>query len=103
MERFYNAMNRFDAYLLLHRLQQAGIAAHVFKRAHAEHRRDVAADFANLRYGSSAHRGSIPRRNGARRSARGAKLKRARVRCTNCGEDNPANFRALLALRAESG
>ncbi len=30
MERFYTAFNRFDAYLLLHRLQQAGIAAHVF-------------------------------------------------------------------------
>src|SRR5436309_509613 len=30
MERFYTAINRFDAYLLLHRLQQAGIAAHVF-------------------------------------------------------------------------
>jgi len=30
MERFYTAHNRFDAYLVLHRLQQAGIAAHVF-------------------------------------------------------------------------
>src|ERR1700687_1475373 len=30
MERFYTAHNRFDAYLLLHRLQQAGIAAHIF-------------------------------------------------------------------------
>jgi hypothetical protein len=30
MERFYTALNRFDAYLLLHRLQHAGISAHVF-------------------------------------------------------------------------
>ena len=27
MERFYIAFNRFDAYLVLHRLQQAGIPA----------------------------------------------------------------------------
>src|SRR5450432_4431673 len=30
MERFYTALNRFDAYLLLHRLQQVGVTAHVF-------------------------------------------------------------------------
>ena len=30
VERFYTALNRLDAYLLLHRLQQVGICAHVF-------------------------------------------------------------------------
>src|ERR1700730_3200781 len=30
MERYYTAHNRFDAYLVLHRLQQAGITAHIF-------------------------------------------------------------------------
>ena len=40
MERFYTALNRFDAYLLLHRLQQVGIAAHVFN----EHASSIVGD-----------------------------------------------------------
>ena len=40
VERFYTALNRFDAYLLLHRLQQADIAAHVFN----EHMSSIVGD-----------------------------------------------------------
>ena len=40
MERFYTALNRFDAYLLLHRLQQAGIVAHIFN----EHMSSIVGD-----------------------------------------------------------
>src|SRR5260370_41501540 len=40
VERFYIAFNRFDAYLVLHRLQQAGIPAHVFN----EHMQSIVGD-----------------------------------------------------------
>jgi hypothetical protein len=40
VERFYIALNRIDAYLLLHRLQRAGIGAHVFN----EHMQSIVGD-----------------------------------------------------------
>src|SRR5258708_26063537 len=40
VERFYIAFNRFDAYLVLHRVQQAGIPAHVFN----EHMQSIVGD-----------------------------------------------------------
>lgn len=91
MERFYDAINRFDAYLVLHRLQQAGIPAHVFNEHVQSIVGDVPPDVAQPQVWieRSADRQRAERVIAAMRADR---LKTGSVRCATCGEDNPANF-----------
>jgi len=91
MERFYNAINRFDAYLLLHRLQQAGIAAHVFNEHMHSIVGDVPPDVAQPQVWLERAR-DRPRAETVLETLRVERLKTGSVRCTNCSEDNPANF-----------
>jgi hypothetical protein len=91
MERFYIALNRFDAYLLLHRLQHAGIAAHVFN----EHAQSIAGEVPpdvvqpQVWLENSSDRPRAERELAAMQSER---AQTGSIRCRDCGEENPANF-----------
>lgn len=91
MERFYIALNRFDAYLLLHRLQHAGVVAHVFN----EHMQSIVGDVPpevaqpQVWLERPADRQRAERVLAALQSER---RQSGNVRCSACGEDNPANF-----------
>jgi hypothetical protein len=91
MERFYIALNRFDAYLLLHRLQHAGIAAHVFN----EHAQSIAGEVPpdvvqpQVWLENSGDRPRAERELAAMQSER---VRTGSIRCRDCGEENPANF-----------
>jgi len=91
MERFYIALNRFDAYLLLHRLQHAGIAAHVFNEHMQSIVGDVPPDVAQPQVWleDSSDRPRAERELAAMQSER---VRTGSIRCRDCGEDNPANF-----------
>jgi len=91
MERFYNAFNRFDAYLLLHRLQQAGIAAHVFNEHMQSIVGDVPPDVAQPQVWLERAR-DRPRAEAVLAALQVDRRKTGNVRCRHCGEDNPANF-----------
>jgi hypothetical protein len=93
MERFYIALNRFDAYLLLHRLQHAGIAAHVFNE-HAQSivgyvPADIGVAQPQVWLENSSDRPRAERELAAMQSER---ARTGSVRCSDCGEENPANF-----------
>jgi len=91
MERFYIAFNRFDAYLLLHKLQHAGIAAHVFN----EHMQsivgyappDVAQPQVWLERATDRSRAER-----VLADLQSERRQRGTVHCAACGEDNPGNF-----------
>ena len=91
MERFYIALNRFDAYLVLHRLQQAGIGAHVFN----EHMQSIVGDVPpevaqpHVWLEDGADR---PRAEAELAAMRSERARTGSVWCRNCGEENPANF-----------
>ena len=91
MERFYIALNRFDAYLVLHRLQQAGIGAHVFN----EHMQSIAGDVPpevaqpQVWLEDGADR---PRAEAVMEAMRSERAQTGSVWCRGCGEENPANF-----------
>jgi hypothetical protein len=91
MERFYIALNRFDAYLLLHRLQHAGIAAHVFNEHVQSIVGDVPPDVAQPQVWleNSSDRPRAERELAAMQRER---AQTGSIRCRDCGEDNPANF-----------
>jgi hypothetical protein len=91
MERFYIAVNRFDAYLLLHRLQQAGIPAHVFNEHMQSIVGDVPPDVAQPQVwlDRAADR---PRAEALLAVLEAERRKTGSVRCGKCGEENPANF-----------
>lgn len=91
MERFYNAVNRFDAYLLLHRLQQAGIAAHVFNEHTQSIVGDVPPDVAQPQVWLERAR-DRPRAEAVLVALEVDRRKTGSLRCRHCGEDNPANF-----------
>ena len=91
MERFYIAFNRFDAYLLLHKLQHAGIAAHVFN----EHMQSIVGDVPpevaqpQVWLERAADRS---RAQGVLAALQSERRQAGSVSCAACGEDNPANF-----------
>jgi Putative prokaryotic signal transducing protein len=91
VERFYIALNRFDAYLVLHRLQQAGIVAHVFNENMQSIVGDVPPDVAQPQVWleDSADR---PRAEKVLAAMRAERARTGNVWCRNCGEENPANF-----------
>jgi hypothetical protein len=91
MERFYTALNRFDAYLVLHRLQRAGIAARIFNEHVQSIVGEVPPDVAQPQVWieNSDDRPRAERELAAMRSERAMT---GSVFCRACGEENPANF-----------
>ena len=91
VERFYTALNRFDAYLLLHRLQQAGIAAHVFNEHMSSIVGDVPPDVAQPQVWLE-HGRDRPRAEAVLAALAADRAKTGTVVCHSCKEENPANF-----------
>lgn len=91
VERFYTALNRFDAYLLLHRLQQAGIAAHVFNEHMSSIVGDVPPDVAQPQVWLENAR-DRPRAEATLAALAAERAQTGSVRCRSCNEENPANF-----------
>jgi hypothetical protein len=91
VERFYIAFNRFDAYLVLHRLQQAGIPAHVFNEHMQSIVGDVPPDVAQPQVWLERP-ADRSRAETVLAALHAERQKTGSIRCTNCGEDNPANF-----------
>jgi hypothetical protein len=91
MERFYTALNRFDAYLVLHRLQRAGIAARVFNEHVQSIVGDVPPDVAQPQVWLE-NSGDRPRAEKELAAMRSEREKTGSVWCPDCGEENPANF-----------
>jgi len=91
MQRFYTALNRFDAYLLLHRLQQAGIVAHIFNEHMSSIVGDVPPDVAQpqIWLENERDRARAERELAALASER--KQTGTHV-CAHCAEENPVNF-----------
>jgi hypothetical protein len=91
MIRFYIARQRFDAYLLADRLNQAGIKAHVFNEHASSIVGDVPPDVAQpqvwLAHDEDRERAEILLRGLEADAARGGS-----IRCVHCGEESPANF-----------
>jgi hypothetical protein len=91
LERFYSAGNRIDAYLLLHRLQHAGIVAHVFN----EHMQSIAGDVPCDWVQPEIWLDRPADRPRAQRVLAALELERKQtgsVFCRACAEENPANF-----------
>jgi len=91
VERFYIAVNRFDAYLLLHQLQHAGIAAHVFNEHMQSIVGDVPPDVAQPQVWLE-RAADRPRAERVLAALQSERRQTGNVRCAACGEDNPANF-----------
>ena len=91
MERFYIALNRFDAYLVLHRLQHAGIGAHVFNEHMQSIVGDVPPEVAQPQVWLEDG-GDRPRAEAVLAAMRAERTKTGTVWCPNCREENPANF-----------
>lgn len=91
MERFYTAHNRFDAYLVLHRLQQAGIAAHIFNEHMSSIVGEVPPDVAQPQVWLEDAR-DRPRANAALAALRFDRAQTGSVFCRACKEENPASF-----------
>ena len=91
MERFYTALNRFDAYLLLHRLQQASIAAHVFNEHTSSIVGDVPPDVAQPQVWLERAR-DRPRAEVVLGALAAEHAQTGTVVCRVCNEENPANF-----------
>ncbi len=91
MIRFYVARQRFDAYLLADRLNQAGIRAHVFNEHASSIVGDVPPEVAQpqvwLAREEDRERATILLRSMEAEAARGGV-----AHCARCGEDSPANF-----------
>src|SRR5438105_720432 len=91
MERFYTAHNRFDAYLVLHRLQQAGIAAHIFNEHMSSIVGEVPPDVAQPQVWLEDGR-DRPRAEAALAALRFDRAQTGSVFCRACKEENPASF-----------
>ena len=91
MERFYIASNRFDAYLVLHRLQHAGIAAHVFNEHMQSIVGDVPPDIAQPQVWLEDPR-DRPKAEAVLAALASERTRTGSVYCRRCSEENPANF-----------
>ena len=91
MERFYTALSRFDAYLLLHRLQHAGIKAHVFNEHVSSIVGEVPPDIAQPQVWLANER-DRPRAEAVLAALARERGQSGSVFCRACHEENPANF-----------
>lgn len=92
MQRFYTALNRLDAYLVLHRLQHAGINAHVFNEHASSIVGEVPPDVAQPQVWLDDER-DLPRAQAVLKSLAAERARSgSSVFCRACGEENPANF-----------
>jgi putative signal transducing protein len=91
MERFYTALNRLDAYLLLHRLQQAGIKVHVFNEHASSIVGEVPPDVAQPQIWLE-HARDRPRAEAALAAFTADRAQTGTTSCRTCGEENPVNF-----------
>jgi hypothetical protein len=99
MERFYTALNRFDAYILLHRLQQVGVVAHVFNEHTSSIVGEVPPDVAQPQvWLERARDRALAEATLAALSAERSQT--GSVYCSACEEENPANFEACWACGA---
>jgi hypothetical protein len=91
VERFYTALNRLDAYLLLHRLQKVGIAAHVFNEHASSIVGEVPPDVAQPQVWLERSR-DRPRAEAVLAALTVERAQTGSVFCAACKEENPANF-----------
>lgn len=91
MFRFYIARQRYDAYLVADRLNQAGIRAHVFNEHASSIVGDVPPDVAQpqvwLERECDRERAEV-----MLRSIEADAVAAPARRCTGCGEESPGNF-----------
>jgi hypothetical protein len=91
MQRIFVALHRVDAYLLVHRLAQAGIKAHVFNEHASSIVGDVPPDVAQPQVwldddADRARADAVLVAYEAERNRKGS------VVCPACSEENPATF-----------
>ena len=91
MQRIFIAPQRFDAYLLVDRLAQAGIKAHVFNQHASSIVGDVPPDVAQPQVwlDDDADRA---RADAVLRAYREERNRAGSIVCAKCGEENPATF-----------
>src|SRR4029078_2219090 len=99
MERFYTALNRFDAYLLLHRLQHAGISAHVFNEHDSVIVAEVPPDIAQPQVWLANER-DRPRAEAVLAALARERGQSGSVFCRACHEENTDNFTLCWHYRA---
>jgi hypothetical protein len=91
MQRIFVALHRVEAYLLVDRLRQAGIKAHVFNENASSIVGDVPPDVAQPQVwldddGDRARAEAVLREYSVERNRMGT------VFCSGCHEENPATF-----------
>ena len=91
MERFYTALNRFDAYLLLHRLQQVGVAAHVFNEHMSSIVGEVPPDIAQPQVWLDDDADRV-RADAVLCTYQQERSRAGSIVCAKCAEENPATF-----------
>ena len=91
MIRFYTARNRFDAYLLADRLNQAGIRAHVFNEHASSIVGEVPPDIGQPQVWLERERDCERATVLLSRIEADARATETR-RCAACGEESPATF-----------
>jgi hypothetical protein len=91
VERFYSAGNRIDAYLLLHRLQQAGIVAHVFNQNMSSIAGEVPPDVAQPQVWLERASDRV-RADRVLAAMQAERKQTGTVFCRACAEENPTNF-----------
>jgi hypothetical protein len=91
MIRFYTARQRYDAYLIADRLNQAGIKAHVFNQHASSIVGDVPPDHAQPQVWLANDR-DLERAEALLRTLEAEAARGGSVRCRHCGEESPANF-----------
>jgi len=91
MIRIYTAQQRYDAYLVADRLNQAGIKAHVFNQHASSIVGDVPPDVAQpqvwIERECDRERALI-----VLRDIESAGSRKDDIRCSKCGEPSPGNF-----------
>ena len=91
MIRIYTALQRYDAFLVADRLNQAGIKAHVFNQHASSIVGEVAPDVAQPQVWIEREC-DVERARVVLRDIETAGSAKAEVRCVGCGELSPANF-----------
>ena len=91
MIRIYTALQRYDAFLVADRMNQAGIKAHVFNQHASSIVGEVAPDVAQPQVWIEREC-DVERAHVVLRDIETAGSAKAEVRCVGCGELSPANF-----------